>query len=539
MRRALAIVLWATVVAAPASGDAGTATATAFPASARSTLPDFNGDGFADLAIGVGSETVGTAARAGATEVMYGSAAGVQAESPDDQFITQNTPGVKDVAEEGDTFGTGEAGDFNGDGFADLAIVALNEDVGSVRDAGAINVLYGSAGGLQATNPDDQRFTQNSPGVKGIARASDHFGISIAADDFNGDGFADLAVGAFGDEVGSVRDAGAVNVLYGSTGGLQAASPDDQLFTQDRPGVKDVAEERDSFGVALAAADFDLDGFADLAIGASGEDAGPVLEAGGVNVLYGSAVRLQVVSPDDQFFTQNSPEVAEAAEQGDAFGISLAAGDFNGDGFPDLGIGAVGETVGGESGAGGVNVLYGSAAGLQAVSPDDQFFTQDSPGVEDVAESSDFYGFSLESGDFNGDGLADLAVAIDPEDVGSIFNAGAVNVLYGSEAGLQAVSPDDQFFTQDSPGVEDVSEAYDGFGGSLAAGDFNLDGTFDLALGEPLEDVDTLLDAGAVNVLYGSAAGLQVVSPEDQFFTQDSPGVKDIAEEQDHFGAFR
>jgi hypothetical protein len=70
----------------------------------------------------------------------------------------------------------------------------------------------------------------------------------------------------------------------------------------------------------------------------------------------------------------------------------------------------------------------------------------------------------------------------------------------------------------------------------LAAGDFNLDGTSDLAFGVSLEDLDTLLDAGAVNVLYGSAAGLQAVSPDDQFFTQDSPGVKDIAEEQDRFG---
>ena len=85
--------------------------------------------------------------------------------------------------------------DFNGDGFADLAIGAPYEDVGSLTDAGAVNVLYGSGGGLQATSPDDQFWTQNSPSVRGTAKYNDQFGKSVAAGDFNHDGFADLAIG--------------------------------------------------------------------------------------------------------------------------------------------------------------------------------------------------------------------------------------------------------------------------------------------------------------------------------------------------------
>ena len=71
--------------------------------------------------------------------------------------------------------------------------------------------------------------------------------------DFNNDGFADLAIGVAGEDVGAATQAGAVNVLYGSAGGLQATSPDDQFWNQDSPGVKDTAESSDSFRATLGA----------------------------------------------------------------------------------------------------------------------------------------------------------------------------------------------------------------------------------------------------------------------------------------------
>ncbi|TMK96665.1 MAG: hypothetical protein E6G40_10595 [Actinobacteria bacterium] len=73
--------------------------------------------------------------------------------------------------------------------------------------------------------------------------------------DFNNDGFADLAIGVRGEDVGTVPGAGAVNVLYGSAGGLQATSPDDQFWNQDSPGVRDTAEAGDDFGYSLGAGD--------------------------------------------------------------------------------------------------------------------------------------------------------------------------------------------------------------------------------------------------------------------------------------------
>src|SRR2546427_7059158 len=78
------------------------------------------------------------------------------------------------------------ASDFNGDGFADLAVAVPTENVGSVKDAGAVQVLYGSAGGAQATSPDDQLWTQGGD-VQDQTEASDRFGWSLGEGDFNGD----------------------------------------------------------------------------------------------------------------------------------------------------------------------------------------------------------------------------------------------------------------------------------------------------------------------------------------------------------------
>jgi hypothetical protein len=455
-------------------------------------------------------------------------------------------------------------GDFNGDGFDDLAIIVPGEsvDIGGVTigDAGAVEVIYGSSAGLSATSPrPDQFWTQSSPDVNDQAEQSDLFGLTVSMGDFNGDGRDDLAIGVPNEDLDiggvTISHAGAVNVLYGSSAGLSASSPrPDQFWTQDTADVNDVSEEGDAFGRSLTSGDFNGDGRDDLAIGVL-EDvvtgAGTQNNAGAVSVLYGSSSGLSATTTrPDQMWTQSTADVNDLSETGDGFGASLSSGDFNGDGRDDLAIGVSGEDLvigaGTQQDAGAVNILYGSSAGLSATSPrPDQFWTQSTADVNDLSESGDAFGFPVTTGDFNGDGMDDLAIGVQ-EDVitgaGTQNDAGAVNVLYGSSTGLSATSPrPDQFWTQSTADVNDLSESGDFFGRSLSAGDFNGDGRDDLAVGVLLEDVDlgagNIINAGAVNVLYGSSAGLSATSPRpDQFWTQSTEGVNDLSELEDLFG---
>jgi len=131
-------------------------------------------------------------------------------------------------------------------------------------------------------------------------------------------------------------------------------------------------------------------------------------------------------------------------------------GDFNGDGYSDLAVG-----VPGEDGSGAVHIIYGSASGLhQWLGQVDKIFTQNSPGINDSSEAGDLFGDSISTADFNGDGYSDLAVGVPGED-----GSGAAHIIYGSASGLhQWLGQVDKIFTQNSPGIDDSSEAGDLFG---------------------------------------------------------------------------
>jgi hypothetical protein len=494
MRRTALVVGFFLLVAAAATVRPAVAQPTAENPS--DVAADFNHDGVADLAVGVPGEND----VAGAVNVLYGAGVGLSGTGAQVFFQVGSTP------EAGDRFGSAvAAGDFNGDGFADLAAGASGENVGGAPDAGAVSVLYGSAGGL--TTSGGRLFTQ----VGSAAETGDEFGSALAAGDFNHDGFADLAAGAPIEAVGAIEFAGAVSVLYGSAAGLTTTGG--RLFTQ----VGSAAEAGDQFGSALAAGDFNHDGFADLAAGAPGESVpGADGGAGAVSVLPGSAAGLTATG--GRLFTQ----VAGLVEGGDEFGSALAAGDFNHDSFADLAAGAPGENVGSTVVAGSVSVLPGSAAGLTATGG--RLFTQ----VGGLPERFDLFGFALAAGDFNHDGFADLAAGAPNEDVGTLDAAGALSVLYGSAGGL--ATSGGRLFTQ----VAGLVEAGDEFGEQLASGDFNHDGFADLAAAAPTEDIGTVQKAGAVSVLSGSAGGL--TSTGGRLFTQNSPGVPGPAETFDLFG---
>lgn len=492
---------------------------------------DFNGDTFDDLAVGVPGESVDGVNGAGAVNVFYGGPLGLTS-NQGTQFWHQNVVSsgidILDFAEPNNNFGgTLAAGDFNNDGFADLAIGVPFEIFGG-KQVGAVQIIYGSNFGLIAFG--NQIFNQfNLASSPDAGEGFDLFGAALAVGDFDKDGFDDLAIGVPFEGVGTKEGQGVVQVLYGAGSGLTGSGS--QLWHQDIAGIPEAGEPFDFFGDGLVAGDFNKDGIADLAVGARGEDLGTTDAAGAVHVIYGKA-GTGLNAANSQLWHQNVAGVEDQAGVGDFFGFPLVAGDFNQDGADDLAIGVFRKDVGGIiADAGAVHILYGGVNRITATN--DRVFHRDVAGIEGDAAVGDGFGRTLAAGDFNNDSFADLAVGVDGAEVNGIQNAGSVNVLYGKSGGLSAEN--DQLWHADVEGVEGTAEANDGFGSALAAGDFNGDGSADLAIGTPFEDIFGVIDCGLMQVLVGKATGLS--ADFDQIFAQGDPGVGGRRDPSDRFGA--
>lgn len=410
---------------------------------------------------------------------------------------------------------TAAQGDINGDGRGDLVVT----EYGRSHLQGGIHVFYGAASGLAAdpagTAPGDQFLTQDSPGVPDTSETADEWGSALAIGDFNADKCADVAIGAPGED----GTTGAVTVLYGSPTGLQTLGA--IRLSQATPGVAGSAEPNDRFGNALAVGDFDDDGTADLAVGVPGEQVGKAFAAGTVDVFYGAAGGLGTGRATGELRPGKAP-VGTSAEEDDAFGASLAAGDVTGTGVDALIVGVPGENT--RSGA--IVVLPGSTAGLNRPGP---AFSRDTAGVPGTRNAGDRFGVSLAAGDFNGDGRADVAAGVP----GTSKNKGAVIVLYGGPHGPSGAGS--QQWSQDSAGVAGDSATGDKFGTTLSAGRLSAGRHADLAIGVPGDAAGSVTKAGSVEVLLGSDAGLSATG--SQQFTQDTPGLGGTATSADRFGA--
>jgi hypothetical protein len=414
------------------------------------------------------------------------------------------------------------AADFDQDGYADLAIGVEGETVSGGANAGAVNVLYGSSGGISYIL--DQIWVQEDLANLEGSEADDGFGKALAAGDFDGDGVADLAVGLPGEDIGVVVDAGAVHIVYGSApGGLVTTG--NQYFHQNVLSMEDEAEFNDRYGSALAAGDFNGDGRDDLAVGVPWESFDLDFRAGAVSVLYGTADGLS--ASGDQFWYEGTGGLGGDIVLQDECGTALTAGDFDGDGYDDLAVSTPGEDLAGVLNVGRVVILYGSADGLTTTGS--QGWVQGQNGVQDIAEEDDYFGETLASGDFNGDGCADLAIGTPQEEVVLQDNAGRVNILYGSPEGLTAEG--DIGFTFKEYTADDE------FGRALAAGDFNGDGFDELAVGIPYEDLYSWANIGAVEILYGASSGLHRRSAWDDIWSQNRTGMEDDPQLGDWFGA--
>ena len=298
-----------------------------------------------------------------------------------------------------------------------------------------------------------------------------------------------------------------------------------QFWSQSSPGIGITAQADAHFGSALAAGDFDCDGFDDLAIGMPDVDMGAAFGAGRVLILYSGP--FGPASDGRQVWDQNSSVIEDDAELNDHFGATLAAGDFNGDDCDDLAVGVPDEDIGAANGAGAVNVLYGGPTGLTG--DNDDFWYQDLATVGGASESGDRFGDALAVGDFNDDGLADLAIGVPGEDIGAVVDAGLVHVLWGTIFGLGA---GDSLTLYRGSGLNGSPQEGEHLGASLAAADFvALFAGDDLAVGAPGLDVSGADQAGGF-VLISDLTGALFNST----WSQDSAGVPGVAEDFDRFG---
>jgi len=451
---------------------------------------DLDNDGYADLVVGAPGKAPGAAPNSGAVFLFRGGAGEMSlAQALDQSGVASN--------EHGDDFGRAVAtGDFDGDGYVDLAVGIPGEDIDSTPDVGMVLVFKGSAQGLAEPYVLDQDLNSNDDG--------DLFGTSLAAGDFNGDGYDDLVVGAPGESIGVGTPGPRTGVVFhfqGSPSGLSQVR-----FLHQEPLELDEGE--DDFGRTLVAGDLDRDGYADLVVGAPGKDLGSG-PAGLLFVFRGSPEGLSASYTLDQSPSGNG--------NGDRFGDSLAMGDFNGDGYLDLAVGAPGESIGTGPRSGAVFHFQGSPSRLSYV----RHLSQLSMGGD---EGGDEFGRALAAGDFDGDGKDDLVVGAPGEAIGTGPRSGAVFLFRGTTRGLTAV----RYLSQSGLAINGQG---DRFGSALATGDYNGDGYADLAIGAPVKMSRAVTRSGGVFIFRGQKTNL--LAPH-QWLDQGGVGLDEAG---DSFGA--
>jgi hypothetical protein len=422
---------------------------------------DVNGDGYADVIVNGDGEAL----------VYRGSASGIVG-THTSTAMARLSPGGS----------VASAGDVNGDGYDDVIVGAGGFDAGET-DEGAAFVYHGGPLGIVDGDPTTAGAQLESN------QAGSSLGFNVAgAGDVNGDGYADVIVGAPSYDAG-LADEGAAFVFHGSGNGIASGSP----TTADTQLEGDQLDANMGQSVA-AAGDVNGDGYDDVIVAAYRYDAGQTDE-GVAFVFHGSASGV----------ASGGAGTAGAqleTDQAGALCVSAAgAGDVDGDGYADVIVAALSYDAG-ETDEGAAFVFHGSASGVASGGPasaDAQLETdQGSARVNDVAGA----------GDINGDGYADVIVGSARYDDGQL-DEGAAFVFHGSASGIIAAGDP---ASADAQLESDLADAR--LGNSVSgAGDVNGDGYADVIVGARLYDSLSASGGGAAFVFHGSASGIASGNP--------------------------
>ncbi|OVE78075.1 hypothetical protein BVX98_01285 [bacterium F11] len=402
-------------------------------------------------------------------------------------------------------------GDFDGDGYDDLAMGAWSTDFNSTTNSGSVYVKFGDTksnlgtGIVQFDNTDN--FDIRYDGIDG-GDNDGQLGFDIDFGDFDGDGKADLAMGA--PRVDSAGNgAGSVYIKFGDTRAnlttekiklLSYATNYDTRFDGDM-----ASGDTPYLGDEVAAGDFDGDGRDDLAMGAPYADQNSRTDSGSAYIKFGASrsnwvqekIRLLSYATnydiryDGEFGTGDSARL----------GTEIVFGYYDGDEKADLAISApITDFYGVTSGS--IYIVFGDSQAALTATQNRDMDTASNYDIRYDADSTsgsgDSLGIRMGFGDWDGDGFEDLAFRASTHYGGS--PSGSVYVIFGN---TQANLIDDGHFTLDS-GSTNYGTRFDAYtdnlylGSSIGFGDYNSDGIADLMMG-----AETVTEKGFIYLRYG------------------------------------